>query len=79
MHAQQSFLNVGNKAILGYHGDQIILNKNVKNIKYVKNHRLFNYQIWQDHRLRVMFKSKAVKKEHLSGAPIKNRLLTHQR
>ena len=35
-------------AILGYHGDKIILYKNVKNIKHVKNHRLFNYQICQD-------------------------------
>jgi hypothetical protein len=45
MHAQQSFLNVCNTAILGYHGDKIILYKNVK------NRRLFNYQICQDHRL----------------------------
>jgi len=51
MHAQQLFLNVCNTAILGYHGDKIILYKNVKNIKYVKNHRLFNYQIGQDHKL----------------------------
>ncbi len=28
MHAQQSFLNVCNTAILGYHGDKIILYKN---------------------------------------------------
>ncbi len=33
MHAQQSFLNVCNTAILGYHGDKIILYKNVKDIK----------------------------------------------
>ncbi len=33
MHAQQSFLNVCNTAILGYHGDKIILYKNGKNIK----------------------------------------------
>jgi hypothetical protein len=33
MHAQQSFLNVCNTAILEYHGDKIILYKNVKNIK----------------------------------------------
>jgi hypothetical protein len=33
MHAQQSFFNVYNTAILGYHGDKIILYKNVKNIK----------------------------------------------
>ena len=37
MHAQQSFLNVCNTAILGYHGDQIILYKNVKNIKCHKS------------------------------------------
>ncbi len=49
MHAQQSFLNVCNTAILGYHGDKIILHKNVKNIKYVTNHTLLNYQICQDH------------------------------
>ncbi len=30
MHAQQSFLNVCNTAILGYHGDKIILYKNIK-------------------------------------------------
>jgi hypothetical protein len=35
MHAQQSY-NVCNTAIQGYHGDKIILYKNVKNIKYVK-------------------------------------------
>jgi hypothetical protein len=51
MHAHQSFLNVCNTAILGYHGDKIILHKNVKNIKYVTNHRLLNFQICQDHRL----------------------------
>jgi hypothetical protein len=51
MHAQQSFLNVCNTAILGYHGDKIILYKNVKNIKYATNHRLLNYQVCQDHRL----------------------------
>jgi hypothetical protein len=51
MHAQQSFLNDCNTAILGYHGDKMILYKNVKNIKYVTNHRLLNYQICQDHRL----------------------------
>ncbi len=33
MHAQQSFLNVCNTAILRYHGNKIILYKNVKNIK----------------------------------------------
>jgi hypothetical protein len=33
MHAQQSFLNVCNTAILGYHGDKIFLYKNVKNVK----------------------------------------------
>ncbi len=37
MHAQQSFLNVCNRAILGYHGDKIILYKNVKNIKFHKS------------------------------------------
>ncbi len=37
MHAQQSFLNVCNTAILGYHGDEIILSKNVKNIKCHKS------------------------------------------
>ncbi len=37
MHAQQSFLNVCNTAILGYHGDQIILHKNVKNIRCHKS------------------------------------------
>ncbi len=51
MHAQQSFLNACNTAILGYHGDKITFCKNVNNIKYVKNHRLFNYQICQDHRI----------------------------
>jgi hypothetical protein len=51
MHAQQSFLNVCNAAIQGYHGDEIILYKNVKNIRYVTNRRLLNYQICQDHRL----------------------------
>jgi hypothetical protein len=50
MHAQ-SFLNDCNTAILGYHGDKMILYKNVKNIKHVTNHRLLNYQICQDHRL----------------------------
>ncbi len=50
MHAQQSFLNVCNTTILGYHVDKIILYKNVKNIKHGKNHRLFNYQICQDHK-----------------------------
>jgi hypothetical protein len=49
MHAQQSFLNVCNTAILGYHGDKIILYKNVKNIKHVTNHRLLNYEICQDY------------------------------
>ncbi len=51
MHAQQSFLNVCNTTIIEYHGDKIILYKNVKNIKYVTNNRLLNYQICQDHRL----------------------------
>jgi hypothetical protein len=37
MHAQQSFLNVCNTAILGYHGGKIILYKNVKNIKCHKS------------------------------------------
>jgi hypothetical protein len=49
MHAQQSFLNVCNTAILGYHGDKIILYKNVKNIKFVTNQRLLNYEICQDY------------------------------
>ncbi len=40
MNAQQSFLNVCNTAILGYHGDKIIFYKNVKNIKYVTNPQL---------------------------------------
>ena len=39
MHAQQSFLNVCNTAILGYHGDKIILYKNVKNIKNIICHK----------------------------------------
>ncbi len=33
MHAQQSFINVCTTAIPGYHGDKIILYKNIKNIK----------------------------------------------
>ncbi len=37
MHTQQSFLNVCNTAILGYHGDKIILYKNVKNINCHKS------------------------------------------
>ncbi len=37
MHAQQSFLNVCNTAILGYDGDKIILYKNIKNIKCHKS------------------------------------------
>ncbi len=44
MHAQQSFLNVCNTAILGYHGDRIIL---YRNVKYVKNHRLSQYLPWK--------------------------------
>ncbi len=36
MHAQQSFLNICNTAILGYHGDKNFLYKNVKNVKYHK-------------------------------------------
>ncbi len=36
MHAQQSFLNVRNTAILEYHGDNIILYKNVKKSQVVK-------------------------------------------
>ncbi len=38
MHAQQSFLNVCNTAILGYHGDKIILYKMSK-ISNVTNYR----------------------------------------
>ncbi len=37
MLAQQSFLNACNTAILGYHGDKIMLYKNVKNIKCHKS------------------------------------------
>jgi hypothetical protein len=49
MHAQQPFLNVCNTAILGYHGDKIMLCKNVKHITYVKIHKLLSYQICQQH------------------------------
>ena len=40
MHARQSFLNICNTAILGYHGDKIILNKSVNNIKYGKKSQI---------------------------------------
>ncbi len=41
MHAQQSFLNVCNTDILGYHGDKIILYKNECFKKFLKCISLF--------------------------------------